>query len=209
MNNTININALAGLYENLSKSSTIQHSEVHNSDFLKMAAALRAGTSGAERVAPEESDGSMEAYRQTIWEKISKMPLSATRKMESISIHISDGAFERMKNDPDYEAWVLHDLSVAFSQTNPWVPVCGGYSVFYVGETKEECRGEGWYPGFQNGNGEKLFREKTSGSFWERRMEGHKKFMELQQEAAMERWLQQYRLSGGTASAVALLLELL
>ena len=51
----------------------------------------------------------MEAYQQTIREKISQMPLSSTRQMEAISIQISDAAFERMKNDPDYEAWVLND----------------------------------------------------------------------------------------------------
>lgn len=82
------------------------------------------------------------------------MPLSATRQMESISIQISDAAFERMKNDPDYEAWVLNDLREALSQSNPRVPVSGGgYSVFYIGATKEECHAEGWYPGYMGGQG--------------------------------------------------------
>ena len=94
---------------------------VKNRRSPRMAAQLRASESSAAPAPSEKADMSMEAYQQMIREKISQMSLSSTRQMEAVSIQISDAAFERMKNDPDYEAWVLNDLREAFSQSNPWV----------------------------------------------------------------------------------------
>ena len=31
-----------------------------------------------------------------------------------------------MKNDPEYEAWVLNDLQVGWSQPDKWSGICGG-----------------------------------------------------------------------------------
>ena len=211
MNNTISLNYLIRLSTSFPENSTVQRTAMQNSSFLSMAAQLRANESSTTPNPPEKADMSMEAYRQAIREKISQMPLSATRQMESISIQISDAAFERMKNDPDYEAWVLNDLREAFSQSNPWVAATGGgYSVFYIGETKEQCHAEGWYPGYMGGQGAAMFEDKAKGSFWEQRMESHKKFMELQQEAAARRrMLMKLRMNGGSVSAAELLMGLL
>lgn len=211
MNNTIGRSYLTRLAGNLSGTSTVRQPASQEDDFLSMTAKCRASESSAAPAVSQKSDMSMEAYRQTIRERISQMPLSATRQMESISIQISDAAFERMKNDPDYEAWVLNDLRQAFSQSNPWVPVSGGgYSVFYIGETKEQCHAEGWYPGYMGNQGAAIFEDKSKDSFWEQRMENHKKYMEFQQEAAAQRrMLMELHMDGGSVSAAKLLMELL
>ena len=47
----------------------------------------------------EVSDMSLEEYKQYIWEKISNLPMSASSRMQSISIQITDEGFEAMKND--------------------------------------------------------------------------------------------------------------
>ena len=211
MNNTISLNYLIRLSTSFPENSTVQRTAMQNSSFLSMAAQLRASESTPTPTPSEKTDVSMEAYQQTIREKISQMPLSTTRQMESISIQISDAAFERMKNDPDYEAWVLNDLREAFSQSNPWVATTGGgYSVFYIGETKEQCHAEGWYPGYMGNQGSAMFEDKAKGSFWEQRMERHKKYMELAEEAAAKRRLMmKLRMNGGSVSAAELLMGLL
>ena len=211
MSYTIDMNYLTSLAGNLSRTSAVRQSASQGGDFLSMAAQLRASESNPTPTPSEKADMSMETYRQTIREKISQMPLSTTRQMESISIQISDVAFERMKNDPDYEAWVLNDLREAFSQSNPWVAATGGgYSVFYIGETKEQCHAEGWYPGCMGNQGAAIFEDKDKGSLWEQRMENHKKYMELQQEAAAHRrMLMKLRMNGGSVSAAELLMGLL
>lgn len=201
MNSTIDRIRLTGLAGDLSGTSAARQTASADGSFLRMAVQLRAGAGSAAPTVPEASGQSMEAYRRSIWEKISQLPLSATRQMESISIQISDAAFERMKAAPEYEAWVLADLEAAFSQSNPWVPACGGgYSIFSIGATKEECHAEGWYPGYPGGSGETRFEERSSGGFWERRAENHKKYRELQQEAAARRhMLMKLRLNEGAA----------
>lgn len=211
MSYTIDMNYLTRLTGNLSRTSAIRQSASQDGNFLSMAAQLRASESTPTPTPSEKTDVSMEAYQQTIREKISQMPLSTTRQMESISIQISDAAFERMKNDPDYEAWVLNDLREAFSQSNPWVATTGGgYSVFYIGETKEQCHAEGWYPGYMGNQGASMFEDKAKGSFWEQRMERHKKYMELAEEAAAKRRLMmKLRMNGNSVSAAELLMGLL
>ena len=211
MSCTIDLNYLIRLAGNLSGTSTVRQAAPQGRDFLRMAAQLRASESSAAPAPSEKADMSMEAYQQMIREKISQMSLSSTRQMEAVSIQISDAAFERMKNDPDYEAWVLNDLREAFSQSNPWVAATGGgYSVFYIGETKEQCHAEGWYPGYMGNQGAAMFEDKAKGSFWEQRMENHKKYMELQQEAAARRRLMmKLRMNGGSVSAAELLMGLL
>lgn len=195
------------------RSCETKQSGTPNRDFLRMTAQYCASQNSAASATAvsERADMSMEAYRQMIREKIAQMPLSDTRQMESISVQISDAAFERMKNDPDYEAWVLNDLQTAFAQTNPWVPVCGGgYSVFYIGETKEECHAEGWYAGYKGGQGENLFAEKAEKGFWEKRMENHQKMMEIQEKAAAKRrMMMKLRMNGSAVSAADLLMGLL
>ena len=211
MSCTIDLNYLTRLAGNLSGTSAVRQAAPQGRDFLRMAAQLRASESSAAPAPSEKADMSMEAYQQMIREKISQMSLSSTRQMEAVSIQISDAAFERMKNDPDYEAWVLNDLREAFSQSNPWVAATGGgYSVFYIGETKEQCHAEGWYPGYMGNQGAAMFEDKAKGSFWEQRMENHKKYMELQQEAAARRRLMmKLRMNGGSVSAAELLMGLL
>lgn len=211
MSCTIDLNYLTRFAGKVSGTGAVRQATSQGGDFLSIAAQLWASESSTTPNSSEKADMSMEAYRQTIREKISRMPLSATRQMESISIQISDAAFARMQNDPDYEAWVLNDLREAFSQSNPWVTATGGgYSVFCIGETKEQCHAEGWYPGYMGDQGAAMFEDRAKGSFWEQRMEHHKKYRELaEQAAAKRRMLMKLRMNGGSVSAAELLMGLL
>ena len=95
---------------------------------------------------------SLEDYKQYIWKKISDLPMSASSQMQYISIQITDKGFEAMKNDPEYEAWVLDRLAQDFRFQNPWTAMCGGgYVVHHFGATKEQYHGESWYPGYMGG----------------------------------------------------------
>lgn len=118
----------------------------------------------------DKAEMSMEEYKSYIYDKIAALPMHPSNMQDSISVHISDEGFEAMKNDPEYEKWVLDSLKNNFMSNDPWSGVCGGkFSVFYFGATKEEYRGESWRLGFRNGRGESIFQEKSKDSFWERR----------------------------------------
>ena len=131
----------------------------------------------------------MEEYKQYLHDQISRIPRHPSRALESISIQITEAGFEAMKHDPEYEAWVLDDLKTGWAQPDPWAGICGGaYAVIHYGATKEECNACSWFPGYQNGNGENLFREKSKNSFWERRTESQKLYQEQRQMAALEQY---------------------
>lgn len=132
----------------------------------------------------------MKEYKQYIHDKISQIPLHPSRMQESISINISDAGFEAMKNDPEYEAWVLNDLRTGWAQPDRWAGVCGGaYSTIYYGATKEECRAQMWSAGYQNGSGKSLFDSKAKDCFWERRAREtkHAEYERLAEENALKR----------------------
>jgi len=211
MSNTINLNYLTRLTGNLQAGRTVPQPAVRSSDFLNMAEQLKAEDAAPAPTASQTADMDLETYKQAIWEKISQLPMSTSSQMQSISIQITDEGFEAMKNDLEYEAWVLDTLEKNFIFENPWTPICGGgYAVHHFGATKEEYHGESWYPGYMGDQGASMFAEKSKGSFWEQRAERHKEYMELQQEAAAKRrMMMKLRMNGGSVSAAELLMGLL
>lgn len=180
MSNTINANYMTKTYSNFLRNYEAKGvNQAKNTSFSDKVAEKSMGTRNVSE--PEKAgavstkDMTMEEYKQYIHDKISQIPMHPTRMSESISINISEAGFEVMKNDPEYEAWVLNDLRTGWAQPDRWAGVCGGaYSTIYYGATKEECHAEMWSAGYQNGSGKSLFDSKAKDSFWERRVERKK-----------------------------------
>lgn len=136
-------------------------------------------------------DMSMEEYKAYIADRISRLPMHPSQMQNSVSIHISEAGFKAMKEDPEYEEWVIDWLGQDFAYNNPWAGICGGsYVVHYIGATREEYRGQGWAKGYQNGKGEDLFNQKAKGGFWERRAKRHREYRELQEKTEQARAIQ-------------------
>jgi len=90
-------------------------------------------------------DMTMEEYKQYIAQKIRQIPVHPSRRNEYISVTISEEGYAAMKNDPEYEAWVLNDLRSAWSR--PGFYFGSGdrvYTSIYYGATKEECHSDTW-----------------------------------------------------------------
>ncbi len=132
---------------------------------------------------------SMDQYKMYIYQKISALPTSPTQKWDAVSVNISDEGFAAMKADPAYEKWVLDTLRRDFAYNNPWSAYAGGsYRVHYFGATKEEYRGESFQMGFRNGGKHTdSARKKKQKSFWEKRAERHKLYMDLATKAWYKR----------------------
>lgn len=147
----------------------------------------------------------MAEYQRAIYAKIAALPLSASSAQENISVHISEEGFAAMRADPSYEAWVLEGLGASLAAYNPWVPVCGGgYVVHSFGATKEDYKGESWYPGYQYGRGQYFFEEKAEDSFWERRIERQEKLQQLWEETQWRQKLLNTGLTNGVSAAYLL-----
>lgn len=154
------------------------------------------GTQAADKSPISRETMTIGEYKQYLYGRISQIPRHPSRALESVSIHITEAGFEAMKKDPDYEAWVLDDLRTGWAQPDPWAPLCGGaYSVIRYGAAKEDCSACSWFPGYQNGNGERLFQEKSKDSFWERRAESQKLYQEQSRMTALEWYYRQQNFS--------------
>ena len=114
------------------------------------------------------------------------------------SIDISDEGFKAMKEDPEYEKWVLEDLSKALSTPYPgWARSIGGsrYVVAHIGASKDDCRADGWHMGYENGKGASVWESKSKESFWSKR--GDQKRIQAQTDkkitekrALEKKWMQ-------------------
>lgn len=133
----------------------------------------------------------MEEYKQYIAQKIRQIPVHPSRRNEYISVTISEEGYAAMKNDPEYEAWVLNDLRSAWSR--PGFNFGSGdkvYTNIYYGATKEACRSDTWViPGRTASDRARESREEDR-----RRLEKRIKRQKLQKqlrEIAFQRQLRQ------------------
>lgn len=121
----------------------------------------------------------MEEYKQYIAQKIRQIPVHPSRRNEYISVTISEEGYAAMKNDPEYEAWVLNDLRSAW--VRPGFYFGSGdkvYTNIYYGATKEECHSDTWT--VPSGNASDRARERREEN--RRRLEKRIKKQKLQKQ---------------------------
>ena len=124
MSNTINVNYMTRAYNQYQQKNAAKDQEKEDTRF---ADSVREKSEASGSIVGNSKIGSVSAkdmtmveYKQYIYNKISQIPMHPTRAGESISVTISEAGFEVMKNDPEYEAWVLNDLQVGWSQPDKW-----------------------------------------------------------------------------------------
>ncbi len=212
MSNTINTNYTAGVY-NISVNKQEKSSQMETSSFAdKMAekresavdwykknhpedashvdAQVRAGKSvitknGADNVSRE--DMTMEEYKIFINGLLSSISFDSTRIYDKEIISISDAGWEQMKNDPDYEAWVLGYTAENRSVRNPffgWPGASGSVYVEKFGASIEEHIGQSVGTSGPSGSSNHVKNEK---SWWEKRHEKMEELMEEQAKKAMKK----------------------
>ena len=138
MSNTINVNYMTRAYNQYQQKNAAKDQEKEDTRF---ADSVREKSEASGSIVGNSKIGSVSAkdmtmveYKQYIYNKISQIPMHPTRAGESISVTISEAGFEAMKNDPEYEAWVLNDLQVGWSQPDKWSGIC------ILEEVKEELQ---------------------------------------------------------------------
>ena len=100
-----------------------------------------AGMWGA--VSPGEM--TMEEYKRYISQQIKQIPIHPSRRQENISVIISEEGYAAMKDDPEYEAWVLDNLRALYAQPSGYFGSADKvYTSIYIGGTKEESYAQTW-----------------------------------------------------------------
>lgn len=87
----------------------------------------------------------MAEYKQHIAGILDSIPFDASRMYDEESIYITEEGWEQMKNDPEYEAWVVGYVKVNRSVHNPFAAMGFGagssYSTLHFGAKIEEFNG--------------------------------------------------------------------
>lgn len=91
-------------------------------------------------------DMTLEEYKSYINDKISRISFHSSHRREKEYLTISEEGYMAMKNDPEYEAWVLdyirenRSVDMSLITSNPHY--ISGEDYVYIGATKESCHGE-------------------------------------------------------------------
>lgn len=184
-NNSFFVNDMVRAYYGVLEAQRAGKPAIKGMDFKDMVAAMdkKGGVASFSR-----ENMPLEEYKQYIYQKISQIPIHPSQHMMSAAVHITDAGFEAMRNDEEYEKWVLDVLRRNFGMSDPWAEVCGeSFAVHRFGATREEYRGDKWYTGFRGGKGRAVYEKEAEESFWEKRRKRHKKYIKLQEEMAIEK----------------------
>ena len=209
MSNTIQPGYGTRTYSSHTKAREARQTGTQGSIFMDMAARASEkkngvvevnGTEATQQKAELSKAEEMQLFKKEFYEDLSKIICNPT--VSNAAVNISDAAFQAMKDDPEYRAQVLsllqRDLGASFAPRNCSILIA-------VGTNLDQYRADSWPVG-----NDSEFHSRSKGSFWEQRMERHKKYMELAEEAAAKRRLMmKLRMSGGSVSAAELLMGLL
>lgn len=209
MSNIIQPSFGARTYTAPTKSRETKQAGTQGSSFLDLAARASRSTTDVLEINSTESTQQktvlseaeeMQLFKKEFYEDLSKIVCNPT--VSNAAVNISDAAFQAMKDDPEYRSQVLsllqRDLGASFAPRNCSILIT-------VGTDLDQYRADSWPVG-----NDSEFHSRSKGSFWEQRMERHKKYMELAEEAAAKRRLMmKLHMNGGSVSAAELLMGLL
>lgn len=103
---------------------------------------------GGKEVRGAYTESTLEEYKEYIDGVIAKIPFHPSHRKITEYLHISDEGYQAMKNDPEYEQWVLDHIrenrSVNMSLMTGNPNYISGTDYVFIGATKEECHGEGY-----------------------------------------------------------------
>ena len=130
---------------------------------------------------------SMDEYKALMTDLIDSVPFHYTRPYDKELTNISEAGWEQMKNDPDYEAWILGYTVENRSVQNPFFASMGASADYYTenfGATIEEHLGES-IPMNTSLSGSSV--SKRSESWWEKRHDEDKALLEARTEKRLEK----------------------
>jgi hypothetical protein len=135
----------------------------------------------------------LEEYKEYIHDKITNLYLSPAQVNYQYSIEISDGAFERMQKEPEYEKYVLDSIQTNM-KFSPRIP-SGGSTYIYLYYDKDISKEHGYGYSFGSEGNNPLSANGTKKSFWEKTAKEKEKAKKLLQLQHDKKWAEQEQLN--------------
>lgn len=127
----------------------------------------------------------MDEYKTYLEKKFAAIPWHPNRYNDEESITITDAGWERLKNDPEYEKWLLDHVTTDRAYYSPLLGTGGTYCTRHIGATKEEYDGWSWSKQYGFGSAEKsrsMFEEKSKDSQMKMRAQRKKQIAEAEEK---------------------------
>lgn len=171
-------------------SATEEYKKKHPDQAAHVDSQIRAGKNvikknGAENVSRE--DMTMEEYKRFFTGLMDSIPYDWSQKKDINVWSITEEGWEQMKNDPDYEAWVLGYTAEDRAVHIPFAAMPGyspQYHTEHFGASIEEHLGQG-FP--MNSSGNKTSSSTEEESWWDKRHKKMKKILKEQAEIAQRK----------------------
>lgn len=178
----MDINALSELQNRFPSNVNVRDGSL---DFMALVAAA-----GQAVFAPkiDTESMSMTEYKMYIYNIISELAFDTSESRDFIAVNISEAGFEAMKNDPEYEKWVLSKVAEDYFSFNMWGNSQSvRYGIKYFGATKDEYRSETWCADLNDIKSDEEYKRKTKDSFWSKRLERMEKIQKMWQELDLKK----------------------
>lgn len=157
--------------------------DIYNVDRQVSAGKAVLSKNGADSVSRD--DMTMEEYKSFIIDLMNSIPFHPTQQKDTEIWNISEKGWEQMKNDPDYEAWVLGYTKLNRSVNIPFGLSGGGrLCTESFGASIEEHIGQSVPQGGFGSNASK--KSDNEESWWEKRHKLYEKMMKEQIEKSMK-----------------------
>ena len=170
------------------ESAVSEYKRKHPDDTYNVDRQVNAGKAvlaknGADKVSRD--DMTMEEYKSFITDLMNNIPFDASQRNCTEIWNISEKGWEQMKNDPDYEAWVLGYTSLNRAVHLPFgLSGSGNLCTENFGASIEEHIGQS-VP--QGGFGSKASKKSDNEeSWWEKRHKLYEKMMKEQMEKSIK-----------------------
>ena len=200
MSNTINVNYMSTMVNRYSSAYTKKLSNVDNSEAMTEAL-NRVSSEQTESIVGTETikltskeDMTLDEYREYISNKIASFPLHPSQMGNSFAINISDVSLQKMKDDSEYEEWLLNDVKGALGSAVPeWYQAIGGpstYCVLNYENGEKGCWCHMWSTGYKGGktDAKTMFDNESKDSVYTRKAEQKKQIeKDIQKKAQQKR----------------------
>lgn len=173
-----------------SESVVWQYAKKHPGEAAHVKSQVQAGIDVRRRNRVENvstENMTMDEYKSFITMLLNSIPFDSTRIYDEEIISISEKGWEQMKNDTDYEAWVLGYTVENRSVRNPFFGLPGASGSFYVekfGASIEEHVGQSIG---RTGPGSNTKSTKNEKSWWDKRCERMTEVIEERAEQAQKK----------------------
>ena len=192
MGNTINVNYLSQITSRYG--SLFSKGVQGNREQGTMADAIsKIISQKTEDVGETKEKMTLDEYREYISDKIAGFPLHPSQLGNSFAINISDASLQKMKDDPEYEEWLLNDVKGALGSAVPgWYQAMGGpptYCVLNYENGERGCWCHMWSTGYKGGNtdAKTMFDNESKDSVYTRRAERKKQIEKDMQKKAQQK----------------------